>query len=223
MKTIGQHISNIRAQAKLYSRTLEGYTDESLYNLFSISAAEVIKNELKKFNAVSEDNWIQFCMKLQVTKWHNCDCVPENLDCKILQSTFSVPTAIVSRQKSKIKIRTISGKTINIVSEEEWFRKKRIPTKNYYGSIINNKLIIWNAPLALKVVLISGIWSDPITLNSIPNCSVDGDVQETSCFEPLNQMYPLQDEYTRAVYDLTLKSLMLNIPQDKTNNSVLDL
>lgn len=221
MKTIGTHISNIRALLKSYSRNQEGYTDEGLYNLFSISRAEILKNELKKFNALSDDNWYQFCMGLEISKSHNCDCVPDKLECKILKSKYKIPTSLVGRQQSKIKIRLISGKVINLVSEDDWFRRKDKPTNEYFGSIVNQYLIIWNAPLSLKVILVSGIWSDPMDLATIPNCDPLGNQTPGQCLDPLTSSYPLQEEYCSAAYKMTIDLLFrsLQIPQDITNDS----
>lgn len=220
MKTVGQHLSNIRGLIKAYGRTQEGYTDEGLYNLFSISRNEVLVNQLKKFRAISHTNWYQICIGLNVTKSHDCDCVPEYLECKVLKTNNQLPDMLTGRNNSKIKVRTIGGKTINIVTEDEWFRKKDNETSDYYGSFINSHLVIWNAPLSLKVILVSAIWSDPIELASIPNCSNDGTPVGT-CYDPLTSLFPLQEEYCNAVYQMVLKMLSTStqIIQDQTNDS----
>ena len=220
MQTIGNHLSNIRGLIKAYGRTQEGYTDEGLYNLFSVCRNEVLSNQLKKFQQVSDVNWYSICMKLEIAISHNCDCVPDSLECKILKSKYKLPSTLTGRNNSKIKLRTVGGKTINIVTEDDWFRKKDNVNGHYYGSIVNSYLIIWNVPLTLKVVLISAIWSDPIELGSIPNCNQDGVVVGV-CFDPMTTPYPLPEEYSRPVYELVLKllSISLQIPQDQTNDS----
>jgi len=220
MKTIGQHISTIRGLIKAYGRNPEGYTDEGLYSLFSVSRNKVLQNQIKKFMAVSEDNWIQLCMKLEISKSHNCDCVPDKLECKVLKSVYKIPTSLVGRNNSKLKIRLISGKAINIVKEDEWFRKSKRSTNEYYGSIVNNHLIIWNVPLTLKIVLVSGIWTNPLDLINIPNCLEDGTVTNM-CYNPIDSMYPLQDEYAEDAYKMTLGllNIPLQLPQDQTNDS----
>lgn len=220
MQTIGNHLSNIRGLIKAYGRTQEGYTDEGLYNLFSICRNEVLSNQLKKFQQVSDVNWYSICMKLEISKSHNCDCVPDHLECKILKSKYKLPSTLTGRNNSKIKLRTIGGKVINVVTEDDWFRKKDNNTDHYYASIVNSYLIIWNAPLSLKVVLISAIWSDVVDLSTIPNCNADGDVVGT-CYDPLTTPYPLPEEYSRPVYEMVLKflSISLQLPQDQTNDS----
>lgn len=219
MQTIGQHLSNIRGLIKAYGRNQEGYTDEGLYNLFSVSRNEILSNQLKKFHALSEQNWYQICMSLEVSKSHNCACVPDYLECKVLKSKYKLPSTLTGRNNSKIKVRTIGGKVVNIVTEDEWYRKKDTETTNYYGTIVNSYLVIWNAPLALKLVLISGIWSDVTALSIIPNCGDDQD--DGTCYDPLTTLYPLQEELTKAVYELVLKMLSIStqIPQDQTNDS----
>jgi hypothetical protein len=206
---------------KAYSRTQEGYTDEGLYNLFSVSRAEILKQKFEKLTYIPEDNWFQFCMKLQIDKSHNCDCVPDKLECKILKSSYKIPQVITGMNTSKLRISTIGGKAINLITEAEWRRKKLKEPTMYYGSLINSHLIIWNAPLNLKAILISGVWSDLLDLQNIPNCSTTGEEQATQCFNPLTTEYPLQAEYSSAVYMkvLSLLNISLQLPQDQTNDS----
>ena len=220
MKTIGQHLSNIRALIKAYSRTPEGYTDESLYSLFVVSRAEVLKQKLEKLSFISEQNWMQVCLQLESSKWHNCDCVPDNLECKILKTVYLIPAVLTGMNNSKLKISTISGKQINLISEDSWFRKKDRNPTDYYGSIVNGYLVLWNVPASLKVILVSGIWSDVTQLSTIPNCSVDGEPMGV-CFDTMTTLFPLEDEYARVAYELTLKLLNvpMQIPQDQTNDS----
>ena len=220
MKKIGEHLSAIRGLIKKYGRTEEGYTDESLYDLFCDSASDLLKQKFEKLSFVSEQNWMQVCMRIEVGKAHNCDCVPAELDCKVLISTYELPSVIAGMNTSKINIRTISGKQINLISEAAWFRKKDRDTNDYYGSIINKKLVIWNAPLSLKVILVTGVWSNPLDLQNIPSCDPNGEVNGV-CFDPLEQLYPLQREYARTVYKMVLESLNIPIqlPQDLTNDS----
>lgn len=220
MKTVGQHISNIRALIKAYGRTQEGYTDEGLYSLFCVSGAKILQQQLKKFMAISEHNWFRICLALEVTKSHDCDCVPDNLECKVLRTKYKIPSTLVGRNNSKLQARLLSGKTINIVSEDDWFRRKDRETSEYYGSLINERLVIWNAPLSLKVISVNGLWSNPIELSTIPNCSSDGS-EVGVCYDPLTQLYPLEDSYAEDAYLAVLKMLNipLQLPQDQTNDS----
>jgi len=220
MKQIGTHISTLRMLINKYSRTQEGYTDENLYNLFSACRAVILKRQFEKLSFISDFNWYSFCMSLEINKHHNCDCVPDELNCNILKSKYKIPSVIDGMNVSKIKIFTIGGKQINIITEDGWRRKQLKEPTDYYGSIINGYLIIWNAPLKLKVVTISGVWSDVLSLESIPGCDSDGTVTP-NCYDPLTTEYPLQEELAVPVYLEVLR--LLNIPMqgipDLTNDS----
>lgn len=218
--TIGQHISNLRGLIKQFSRTSEPYTDQFLYEVLSICRASVLEQKLKKFYNVDSSNIITFCMALELSKSHNCDCVPAALDCLVLKSKYKIPKVISSRNKSKLWVKTIGGKIINLIDERGWLRRKDVDTTQYYGSIINDYLYIWNAPQQLKVVEISGIFSDPTELVDIPNCNPVTGTPTGLCFDILSSEYPLQLEYSLAVYQECLKLLQipLQIQTDITND-----
>ena len=220
MKTIGEHISNIRMLIRQYGRTPEGYTDEGLYSLFSVCRATILKQQFQKLNYIPDDNWLSFCMSLEKDKWHNCNCVPDSLNCIVLKSKYPIPPVISGVNTSKIRISTLGGKQINLLSEDDWRRKKERNPSDYYGSIINSYLILWNVPLTLRVVNITGVLADPLDLQDVPNCDEDGNTNGL-CFDPLITDYPLQEEFVKPAYDLVLQLLgiSLQIKQDTTNNS----
>ena len=220
MKKIGDYISTLRALINKYSRTQEGYTDENLYNLFSDCRAMVLKRQFEKLAFISNFNWQSFCLSLEISKAHNCDCVPDELDCKVLKSKYKIPTVIDGMNVSKLKVYTISGKQVNLLTEDAWSRKKLKAPTDYYGSIINGYLVLWNVPLKLKVITISGVWANPLDLQNIPNCDSDGN-ESGVCYNPLEMDFPMQQEMAVPVYMEVLK--LLNIPMqtipDLTNDS----
>jgi hypothetical protein len=220
MKTTGQHISNLRGLIKNYSRTPEPYTDQFLYEVLCISRAEILKQKLDKFNHLSEENLIRFCMELELIKAHDCNCVPTAIDCLVLRSKYKLPTAITSRNKSRMYIATLDGKEINIMSEKKW---RLISDNDVFGeltgSLVNGYLYIWNLNKKIKVLQVAGYWSDLSYLQTIPNC--DPNTPTLTCYDPLATPFPLQDEYAQAVYRRSIE--LLNIPmqaqQDLTNDS----
>lgn len=159
-------------------------------------------------------------MKMEISKSHNCDCVPDKLECKVLKSKYKIPGTLIGRNTSKINIRLISGKVVNLVTEAEWFRRKDKETTSYFGSIVNGYLVLWNVPLNLKVILISGLWSNIMDLENIPNCSEDG-TSQGMCFDPLTMPYPLEEQFAGDAYKLVMKLLgiSLQVQQDLTNDS----
>lgn len=215
--TIKQHVSNLRDLIRQYGRNPDPFTDAFLYQILSICRAGLIKQKLDKFVNIDSSNYYTFCMSLEISKSHNCDCVPTNLNCQVLKSKYPIPKAFSSRNKNRLWVKTLGGKVINLIDERTWLRRKDLDTNEYYGSIINNYLVLWNVPLTLKVVEITGLWADPLDLVSIPDCS--GDVETGTCFDIQLQEYPLKIEYTKDVYAECLRFLQMQAPQDITNDS----
>lgn len=205
---------------KAYSRTEESYTDQFLYEILCSARAEILRQQLVKFNHISEENIFRFCLELELTKAHDCNCVPDNIDCLVLKSKYKIPTALTSRNKTHLNIALLNGQQVTLVTEQEWIMYSMGSTfGELFGSIINGYLYIWNASKKLKIVQVSGIFSDILELQNIPNC--DGTLNQPTCYNPLTQPYPLQDEYTYATYSKAFQ--LLNIPmaiqQDLTNDS----
>lgn len=203
----------------IHGRDNKPYTDQFLYEVLVVCKNTILKQKLDRFHSISSSNWITFCMLLENSKSHNCDCVPTSLDCLVVKSKYKIPDYLQSRNKSQIKIKTIGGKRINLVTEETWLLRKHLNSSEYYGSIINNYLYIWNAPLTLKVVEISGIWIDPTALQDIPNCSTTG-IPEGTCFD-LTKEFPLEGDLFQPVYLECMKFLQIpmTVISNQTNNS----
>lgn len=218
--TILQHISNLRDILREYSRSSD-YTDQFLYEILSICRGDFLRQELKKYHNIDASNSITFCMSLEQSKSHNCDCVPSALDCLILKSKYKIPNVLSGRNKSKIWAKTIGGKTINIIDERSWLRRKDIETSEYFGSLVNNYLYLWNVPLTLKVIEVTGIWSDPLDLIDIPNCNPVTGEPSSACYNIYQSEYPLHKEYTSYVYKECLRFLIPSqqIQKDITNDS----
>ena len=219
--TIGQHISNLRDLIKQYSRNTEPYTDQFLYEVLSICRGDFLRQELKKFHNTDSSNYITFCMALEQSKSHNCDCVPTALNCLVVKSKYKIPNVLSSRNKNRLWAKTLGGKIINIIDERAWLRRKDLDTNEYFGSIINEYLFIWNAPLTLKVIEVTGLWSDPLDLQNIPNCNPVTGQPESTCYNILEADYPLHMEYASTVYKECLKFLQisLQVQTDTTNDS----
>lgn len=220
MKSISTHTSILRGLIKEYSRTTEVHTDQFLYELLSISRAEVIKQRLDQFKTISTDNFIRVCFQLEVTKSHNCSCVPDYLNCKVLRTIYKVPSVISARNKSKIELFLLDGTNINLVTEKEWLRIKHneFKSKFYYASQVNGYIYFWNLPLNLKVVEIYGLWSNVSDLADIP-CNDDSG--STTCYNVIDSDFPVDEELSHIMYKKAIELLQIpmQVVQDKTNDN----
>lgn len=220
MKLTGQHLSNLRGIINQYSRTQESYTDQFLYEVLCVARAEILRQQLVKFNHISEENLLRFCIELELVKAHDCNCVPAEIDCLVLRTKYKLPTALTSRNHSKIWASTLDGRQIAIVTDQEWLMYSTENTfGELFGSIINGYLYLWNLHKKIKVLQVSGYWSDLMALQNIPNC--DPNNPQNTCFDPLVQPFPLQEEYAHATYlkAFQLLNIPLQVPQDLTNDS----
>lgn len=222
MRTINSHISLLRGLTEQYSR--ESYTDQFLYTILSVSRGKILKQRLDKFVNISTDNWLRVCFQLEVVNSHNCNCVPDYLQCKVLRTKYKVPQVFSGRNKARIKVSLLDGTNISLVTESEWMRVKENEFKSSmpHASQVNGYIYIWNLPLNLKVVQVDGLWANITDLSDIP-CN-DG-FSETSCFDMNTSDFPIDEELVGVIYDECLR--LLNIPlqniQDKTNDNNQDI
>lgn len=219
MKTVGQHIADLRGLIKEYSRT-EFYTDQFLYRILSISRGKIIKQRLDKFVNISSDNWMRICIQLESVKSHNCTCVPDYLNCKVLRTKYKIPQVFSGRNKSRIELFLLDGTPINLATEKEWLRIKQndFKARSYYASQVNGYIYFWNLPLNIKVAEINGLWADITDLSKI-QCN-DG-YSENPCFDIFTSDFPLDEELTGVVLEesLRLLSASLQIIEDHTNDN----
>lgn len=219
MKTVGQHIADLRGLIKEYSRT-EPYTDQFLYRLLCVSRGKIIKQRLDKFVNISSDNWMRICIQLEPVKSHNCTCVPDYLNCKVLRTKYKIPQVFSGRNKSRIELFLLDGTPINLATEREWLRIKQndFKARSYYASQVNGYIYFWNLPLNIKVAEINGLWADITDLSKI-QCN-DG-YSENPCFDIFTSDFPLDEELTGVVLEesLRLLSSSLQIIEDHTNDN----
>lgn len=217
MATIGQHISNLKSLISRYSRTTESYTDQFLYEILVGARAEIIKNKLRQYHKISESNYLRFCMQLETVTAHDCDCVPEGIDCKVLRTKYKLPAVFTSRNAEKLSVFLLNGKSISILPLNKWYLIK--DTKEKVASILNGYVYFWNLPLTLKVVEVVGLFNNPLDLSDIPTCTPFG-VVEGVCYDLQSSDFPLEEEYKIAVYKMSIQMLgiVMQAPMDITND-----
>jgi len=219
MATIGQHLSNLKSLLNEYGRSSESYTDQFLYEVLVGARAEIIKNKLRQYHKISEANWLRFCIALELTTAHDCDCIPEGLDCKVLRTKYKIPSVFTSRNADKISVFLFNGKPISILPLGKWYRIKK--TTEYIASILNGYIYFWNLPHNQKAIEIVGLFSNPLELSDIPSCNpLSGEVSG-QCYNTQTSEFPLEEEYKLMVYKLCMQVLQipLQISQDVTNDS----
>lgn len=217
--TIGQAISNFRGFLLEYSRTPESFTDEFLYNILNAARVELLKQKLIRQYKISDENFHTLCVELEVTKATQCDCVPDEIACKVLRTKYKIPSVLTSRNIDKIQIYLLNGKSISLTNIRRWQHIKNV-TSDYVASWINGYIYFWNLPLQIKYVEITGLFSDVVRLQDVPNCNpLTG---TTTCYSMLDTPFPIDVEYELPMYQKAMQLMQIpatQILQDLTNDS----
>lgn len=220
MAAIPEHIYKLRTFIKQHSDD-SIYSDEFLYSLLKDARVTLLERENKKFTKDSEFHKQMICMPLVIDTYHDCDCLPFEVKCKILKSKFALPKVLTGRNKELIRVLTIdSYSQIPFILSTDLKNVKYTKTKgkgNKYG-IINNYLTIFNN-LQLKVVLIEGIFEDPLELSKISYCDDAGEIQ--TCFDLDTTDFPIKSSLNFPMYQICLDILKIpmQLKSDDTNNT----
>ena len=220
MAAIPEHIYKLRTFIKQHTDD-SIYSDELLYSLLKDGRNTLLERDNKKFTKDSEFHKQTICMPLEITTYHDCDCLPFEVKCKVLKSKFPLPKVLTGRNKELMRVLTVDGYSqIPFVLSTDLKNLKYTKTKakgNKYG-IINNYLTVFNN-LQLKLVLIEGIFEDPLELQNITFCDEEGN--ETQCYDLNTTDFPIKGSLDIPMYQLVLEMLKipLQIKSDDTNNA----
>ena len=224
MAAIPEHIYKLRTFIKQHSDD-SIYSDEFLYSLLKDARVTLLERENKKFTKDSEFHKQMICMPLVIDTYHDCDCLPFEVKCKILKSKFPLPKVLTGRNKELIRVLTVDGyNQIPFIQSTDLKNLKYSRTKgkgNKYG-IVNNYLTIFNN-LQIKLVLIEGIFEDPLELQKITYCDEEGN--ETQCYDLNETDFPIKGSLNFPMYQICLDILKipLQLKSDDTNNANSEL
>jgi len=224
MAAIPEHIYKLRTFIKQHSDD-SIYSDEFLYSLLKDARVTLLERENKKFTKDSEFHKQMICMPLVIDTYHDCDCLPFEVKCKILKSKFPLPKVLTGRNKELIRVLTVDGyNQIPFIQSTDLKNLKYSRTKgkgNKYG-IVNSYLTIFNN-LQIKLVLIEGIFEDPLELQKITYCDEGGN--ETQCYDLNTTDFPIKGSLNFPMYQICLDILKipLQLKSDDTNNANSEL
>lgn len=163
---------------------------------------------------------MRICIQLEQVKSHNCNCVPDYLNCLVLRTKYKIPQVFSGRNKARIEVFLLDGTPINLSTEREWLRAKQneFKAKSYYASQVNGYIYFWNLPLNIKVAEINALWAD---IAELSNISCNDGYSESPCFNMLESDFPVDEELVEPIYQTALQLLKipLSMVQDKTNDN----
>lgn len=221
-KTITAHVDYIREVLRQTSDDTN-YPDELIYKTLLDSRALLIHRELDKMKFISPFNYNTFCVPLECTSYHDCECVPSD-DCKVLKSTVELPRPMRSKIQEMMQVNTTDGK-ITIQMKDPFIGKyqkySNTQKKKPFYWIINNKLVIFGLDCCTKTMMVSMIAEDPLEVSGITNCGPD---EDKPCFDATTDNFPIDGYLVPAMYELTLKALVVSLKmrEDDSNDASQD-
>lgn len=212
--TIQEELSTLREATKQFvdHPRWGKYEDSFLYSLWKKKRAEVI---IGKVNAANQQ---LFCIELETSLIHDCDCVPYG--CKVLKSKNKLPHTISMRYSEELRVMTLSHKLIGYSEPSEVYSDSLDPIKKNKRryTILNNYLVIFR-DLDLKAAMVSGPWEDPLEWLDIQLCSDSlPDVPECKDLNTIDA--GLTEEQSSKVLEACINQMFvtLQIPVDERSD-----
>lgn len=211
---LDKHISTIRTLIKEYTDD-SLYSDEFLADLLVSTRNAIFEENLKRRKPISRFNYKSFCISLETDNFHDCNCVPSSLGCKVLKSEIIIPKTLLNNKELELNVYSLNGIKIPF---KHFSDRKRLSThpmvsKSVTFDIINGKLVLFGN-LNLKKIIVEGLWENPFDLYDIIDCETT-----TSCWDPLTDEFPMEAQYEVLVYTNMIKLLKINTQQDLSENA----
>jgi hypothetical protein len=221
-------IYDVREALNQYSDDNEIDSRYIIY-LYGIKRAKYLRQDLNNFNR-SIDNSIQqqLCLKMEEVSINTCGL---DFECDtILRTTQSIPKPLELHTKTSI----VNVKPTNRVSIPfNFVNKSRIyylegaefPNSLYAFLDTDNYIYVYSKNedfKNLECLTITGIFEDPLELKNYKNCCSCKPDLANQCFDEMTSDYPLQPHYIDLIKNEIVNDLIkkLQIPEDKTNNSI---
>lgn len=224
MAKINEIIYDVREAIREFSDDSDVDNRYILY-LYNIKRAKYLRQELNNYNRRIDISIQQsICLKMELVNGDDCgdDCP------KLLRSSLPVPTPLELHTKPAIisvKPTTKISVPFNFISKEKIAYIDGAQFSNGIYSFLDDDGYLYAYSLSdsyklLKCVTLIGVFSDPISLESYPNCC-DCTPSENPCFNEETTEYPLQPHFIDLIRLEIVRELsgIKQFPQDRENNA----
>lgn len=193
------------------------YTDLFIQHLLLVARAKLLKDRLGKYQKVSDNNYQSLCIDLELTKFHNCECISKEYSCNILKSKIKIPNYITVSDASSIEVTTIDGTVISPTSKKQFeLSGSSITNKATIGWYIFNGYLYITNNIILKTVLVNALFEDTAEAKKCQCESCTTDCKDLPDF-------PIDPDLVMYVYDIVIKMLVSKYASDQENNTNDDL
>ncbi len=212
------HIDYIRRRLRENSDD-SYFKDEEIYKSLLDARSLVLSRRYKKGKEVPEHMYQTICMLLCEDTFHDCDCVPDDLGCKVLKTVEEVPKAIFNGIQELSRVATLGGEEVAPSTEAKArYRKyKKTRVNSLYYIRVNNRLSIMNSPNnRLRAIKITAVFEDPVAAFGITTCT-----ENENCIEVTGTGFGTEMSDNIDIYQIVLESLNATqkLPDDLSNNA----
>jgi hypothetical protein len=217
---IDVHIDYVRRRLKQDSDD-SYFTDEEIYKALIDARGKVVYNKFKKNREYSSWLYQTVCLPLCIDSFHDCKCVPDGFDCKVLRTTVEIPKPLWSGYDDVFRMTKLDGSEIfaSTIQKSRYNKYKKTGTNNPYYIISNKKASIFNIPQnRLKYILITGIFEDPAALEELSVCPDGTD----DCDQyAISSGFGSEITDNIDIYNLAIKSLVqtMQMLDDRSNDA----
>jgi hypothetical protein len=219
--TLNDHVSHIQSVLnKGLASASKNVQDEQIYHLLKVYRARLIWDKQNKFNKLSPFNYQTIhCLPLELVELNECKCYETG--CVTLKSKCELPQILSYKHNLLIKVTLIDGTSVTQTSIKQMnnnFRKTKLTKFGWF--IHDNKLVI-TGDKRLKVVSVTAVFEDPTALEDFCECTIDGEETDITCYDVLEQDFPMDTEMVSGLYRLVLEDfgMLYKYPDDVENNA----
>lgn len=208
--TIGEIISTYKTMLRERQQT-SALTNKELYFLINTSSNKIKTEILDKKHKLGFKNYKTVSLDLEEVIFKN-DCQPSFMGCKVMKTVYPIPPTLMNSDRWEMYVYT--GQ--KLISPLNFIHGKRIskhPALQNYYDIIDDYLYVFKN-LELDCVKIQAAWEDVTNLENIIGSN------NQSCYNPLTENFPIDDQYIPILYSMLDKELnyYIKTKEDSTSN-----
>lgn len=197
----------------------------------TITRQKLIKEKADKLNKLADRNWIPInCIALCEDTWHQCDCIPEDLKCKVLRTKYRLPNPISTKNGELIAVRDLNGKELTKVDSIEeanvHIKYSLTKKKDLFWTLFNGYIYIFNSPKnKLRAIYVEAVFEDVEGLENITLCNNEGEETGALCYDPNINEFPIDGDLIDVMYQITKTRILETISrrtEDNENNARSD-
>jgi hypothetical protein len=210
---IGIILSDFRQLIKEVSND-SNLTDSFLWSLVVKARARILTNDIKSKQFISPWATHRFCIKLEKTKAHDCNCVP--VGCEVLKSEHPVPRPLVGRYRDAVQVKTLGGTLLGYSEDYELKSNMYDAIKKYTirWNVHNQHIYLYNT-VQMDTIQLEGVWENVLDWHNIQHCTEDN---------PCQDIYDMESGISQADADGVIRIAfeLLNVTMQIKDDSSAD-